>query len=568
MRSHVSGNTVFNSLLDKYPDIRFELYPTEKTKKVYLTGFIVPFTMRGTGVGTAFMEDLVKLADQDGWTITLTPSSSYGGNVNRLKDFYKRFGFVFNKGSNRDFSHKEDMYRSPKNLNEGIEMLNEYIRKRGDKWVVISKKGKTLGTHDSHESALRQLRAIEAHKHMGEARSSDYLSWKRKNVTIRGVREVGEENDAGAMLGRGLYTAFLSNKELARKYGKVYFVLGAIPKNPKVFNTLNDWEIWFYNTLVYKYSKEKGNEYPDKRDFYANTTIEDEMQKLGYDGIVIKGREMVNFKPEDNIKYFSTDDELENYYNIVVNKPLEENDSLLNEKLADVDDDVDMLYDMYFRESVDEVKRTGIINAKVFKQLETDTSILKNEKCIKAHEINPCKLLVNKSSNHYDPVNSIISIGISLNAANYIISNFMGDIQKAIAYQDEDQRSSLSREFTEERIKGSIHHELAHWLDDTFNNQHIKKRIDKNLAGEVLPYNTVTVNAHYMEIQGQIHNIKQLHNKYKDIWDDLTFEGMINLSPPLTHVYKTLPYTNKVNWVKNLKLRMFREGLLGKKMFN
>ena len=218
--------------------------------------------------------------------------------------------------------------------------------------------------------------------------------------------------------------------------------------------------------------------------------------------------------------------------------------------------------------SVDEVKRTGIINAKVFKQLETDTSILKNEKCIKAHEINPCKLLVNKSSNHYDPVNSIISIGISLNAANYIISNFMGDIQKAIAYQDEDQRSSLSREFTEERIKGSIHHELAHWLDDTFNNQHIKKRIDKNLAGEVLPYNTVTVNAHYMEIQGQIHNIKQLHNKYKDIWDDLTFEGMINLSPPLTHVYKTLPYTNKVNWVKNLKLRMFREGLLGKKMFN
>jgi 8-oxo-dGTP pyrophosphatase MutT (NUDIX family) len=165
-----------------------------------------------------------------------------------------------------------------------------------------------------------------------EARSSDYLSWKRKNVTIRGAKEVGEENNAGAMLGRGLYTAFLSNKDLAKQYGKVYFVLGAMPKNPKVFNSLNEWEIWFYNTLVYKYSKEKGSEYPDKRDFNANTTIEDAMQKLGYDGIVIKGREMVNFKPEDNIKYFSNEDQLENYYETVIKEPLNEEEEQKEKK--------------------------------------------------------------------------------------------------------------------------------------------------------------------------------------------------------------------------------------------
>jgi hypothetical protein len=143
----------------------------------------------------------------------------------------------------------------------------------------------------------------------------DYLKWKRKNVTLRGIKNVGEENNGGAMLGRGLYTAFLSNKSLAKGYGKVYFVLGAIPKNPKVFNTLNDWEIWFYNTLVYKFSKENGKDYPDKRDFATNTTIEDEMLKLGYDGIVIKGREMVNFKPNENeINYFNNENELKNYF--------------------------------------------------------------------------------------------------------------------------------------------------------------------------------------------------------------------------------------------------------------
>jgi hypothetical protein len=106
-----------DELKQKYPDIKFELYPNEKHKRIYLTGFMVPYNMRGTGIGTSFMNDLTSLADQHGYKLTLTPSSSYGGNVNRLKDFYQRFGFVFNKGDNRDFTHKEDMYRDPK-INE------------------------------------------------------------------------------------------------------------------------------------------------------------------------------------------------------------------------------------------------------------------------------------------------------------------------------------------------------------------------------------------------------------------------------------------------------------------
>ena len=105
-------------LKEKYSNIRFELYTNEKFKRVYLTGFIVPVSLRGTGVGTSFMEDLTRLADQHGYQITLTPDSSYGGNVNRLKDFYKRFGFVFNKGKEKDFTHRELMHRNPKTVNE------------------------------------------------------------------------------------------------------------------------------------------------------------------------------------------------------------------------------------------------------------------------------------------------------------------------------------------------------------------------------------------------------------------------------------------------------------------
>lgn len=66
----------------------------------------------------------------------------------------------------------------------------------------------------------------------------EYLKWKRKNVTYRGMQETGAENGGMAKYGSGLYTAALSNKTMAKQYGKVYYVVNAVPKHPKiVFNT-------------------------------------------------------------------------------------------------------------------------------------------------------------------------------------------------------------------------------------------------------------------------------------------------------------------------------------------
>jgi predicted GNAT family acetyltransferase len=144
----------FDILDQKYPDIRFELYPNDKAKRVYLTGFIVPYTMRGQGVGSSFMNDLTKIADENGWTITLTPSSSYGGNVTRLKQFYKGFGFVENKGSNRDFSHREDMYRSP----QGADALNEEIEKMRSTLLMLEKK--SIGKDRDIKDKIKYVRGI------------------------------------------------------------------------------------------------------------------------------------------------------------------------------------------------------------------------------------------------------------------------------------------------------------------------------------------------------------------------------------------------------------------------
>jgi hypothetical protein len=144
-----------------------------------------------------------------------------------------------------------------------------------------------------------------------------YSKWKRRNVTLRGIKELGKPNEVYGTFGNGLYTAFLSNKSMAKSYGDVYFVVNAIPKNPKIVQYLNDAEI-LIQQLISNYCKDKNVEYSHKY-FFDNTTIADEMQKLGYDGLIIKGREMVNYKPE-NIKYFKTEDELIKYYNSLNNE--------------------------------------------------------------------------------------------------------------------------------------------------------------------------------------------------------------------------------------------------------
>jgi len=88
-------------------------------------------------------------------------------------------------------------------------------------------------------------------KRVLEENDSAYRKWKKNNVTLRGIKSgiPGDRNNVSGYLGNGLYTVPLSNKSMAREYGTVFFVVNAIPKNPKMFNTTNEWEIWFYNLL-------------------------------------------------------------------------------------------------------------------------------------------------------------------------------------------------------------------------------------------------------------------------------------------------------------------------------
>lgn len=159
---------------------------------------------------------------------------------------------------------------------------------------------------------MKKYIATTINEYLNEA-LDEYSKWKRKNVTLRGIQDNDSEDNGGmAKYGQGLYTAFLSNREMAKEYGTVYFVVNAIPKHPKIVYSTNEAEI-FLQELVTKYCKK--NNVPRSNYYFSdNTTIADEMSNQGYDGLIIRGREMVNYKPE-NIKYFLTEYELKEYFN-------------------------------------------------------------------------------------------------------------------------------------------------------------------------------------------------------------------------------------------------------------
>lgn len=201
-----------------------------------------------------------------------------------------------------------------------LRRVSSYWYKEQDNLPEKNKKSLQRELEALQNSQLAEMRKTVKNTLLEAANGMDaYKKWKRNNVMVRGISSDGTldtANGAGARFGDGLYTAPLSNKSMAKGYGKLYFVVNGKPKNPMVFKDTNLAEIWIQQHLIY-------NKYKNTREFNANTSIKDEMLKLGYDGIEIKGRETVNFTP-DNIMYFATENGLIDYFERTIENKIDE----------------------------------------------------------------------------------------------------------------------------------------------------------------------------------------------------------------------------------------------------
>ncbi len=92
------------------PGVKLDLYRSS-AGHVVLSRIVVP--QRSQGTGSLIMGEITRLADDNRDTLALDPSSDFGGTKSRLVKFYRRFGFVENKGRNKDYGISEAMYRPP-----------------------------------------------------------------------------------------------------------------------------------------------------------------------------------------------------------------------------------------------------------------------------------------------------------------------------------------------------------------------------------------------------------------------------------------------------------------------
>jgi hypothetical protein len=126
------GATGIESVRHAWDAAGIDHFVSERNGVITLAKIVVPADEREDGKGTAALQQLVEYADQTGQKIALTPSADFGGNKKRLTEFYKRLGFVENKGKNADHEVSEAMYRpASRVLNQPRDTRTEPEVRRG-----------------------------------------------------------------------------------------------------------------------------------------------------------------------------------------------------------------------------------------------------------------------------------------------------------------------------------------------------------------------------------------------------------------------------------------------------
>lgn len=256
----------------------------------------------------------------------------------------------------------------------------------------------------------------------------------------------------------------------------------------------------------------------------------------------------------------------------------------LTEKLLEIDEDVDRIYDMYFKNVIDKINNKEFDTPKEFEQfmkkenkkISLDTlikeGIIQSPELIKLNEKHKGILfdMLSPATNSglYLPKQRKLAISIHKEPISFMIDNDynLDELKNALG----QRYISFMNEFSEKKVKGTIHHELAHLYDNVEHNQHITKWIEKRQKNknDKLDRFMNPVNATPFEIEGVIHTIKQF-KRHTDNWDSLTFDDLLQDIPTLSAIkIEYFPGRPDIwkKWKKLVLKRMAREGLLGDNM--
>lgn len=251
----------------------------------------------------------------------------------------------------------------------------------------------------------------------------------------------------------------------------------------------------------------------------------------------------------------------------------------LDEKTFNVGKDVDYIYKHYFKPHIDAIKKTERVpkfDIQTFNSMDLPSALAQ-----KASRINPVTIKATDSSySLYNPDEQQIIVSLTPSAFSLISSYGLEGAHNWVKEYIPNKYEGWKNEINGNKIRGTIYHELAHWLDDTLHSSHLKKTLAKaRQAGvdvsnkrklEILHQKHPEVGMTSYEINSQIHEIKDLKRRIpKEKWDRMTFEQLAGLSGALTAISDNVKQSGDKAygyWKRQLLQRMARERLLGASM--
>ena len=283
-------NTTIKSLEDiktKYKNQTDQLNIFEnKDNTISINNMVVKQNLRRKGIGQSILNDIIDYADKNGKTITLTPTSQYM-TKDRLTKWYKKNGFVENKGRNTDFSISDTMYRLPKNntqnnqnvKDDGVRAMKKNTLRNNTMQnnTTVDNQGRTLSKQQQEYFKDSKIRDNNGNL-LTVYHGTDKVFTEFKNKYIQHGRAVTD----------GFYLT--PDRTNASEYGNNIMELYANIKNPLYLHNYNGVtreliDRGYANdtdVLIKKYNLETDNSgvVPTAK---ALTKL---VKKLGYDGII------------------------------------------------------------------------------------------------------------------------------------------------------------------------------------------------------------------------------------------------------------------------------------------
>ena len=261
-------------------------------------------------------------------------------------------------------------------------------------------------------------------------------------------------------------------------------------------------------------------------------------------------------------------------YNIIFESLKE----LIQEETFEIDSDVDFLYKKLglekflqdYKDNPSEIYRSsqyGGVDLLLDSSVVISSEDLPSNISQKAHKINPITIKIDSQNTQYDVVDNEIQIGLRLDAIRYLG-------QKGL-----DQENIATSEFSENRLKDKISHELNHWLEESFYDNKSSKTLSKyksdvkslnpnDYSGVVDLQNKLKYTSS-SEIESLVQQVKQ-HKRGNIGWNDYNMIDLFKKIPTVRHylisVYDKISISDYKKFVKTLFIRLNREKLLTKKM--